>query len=353
MAALRHALGLEVRQGGYTDTLIGSFLARASGHTVGAAATAGVQTAAGIVSRALMGATVDGSALGLVGPLMLAEVGWDLIRYGESVWLFRVDPRGRGALLRASATEPVVYGDQDPASWQYVLTLAGPANTQTVRATAESVVHIRWNTDPLQPWRGRAPLAVASATGALMANLEESLGYEASVAVARFLAVPQGTSPKIADGFRAMVNQPDRKRVIFPETTASGWGGGKAAAPTRDWRAERVGPDPTEGEVMLYGLVMQACCTASGVPAALAPGANAAGPAAREAQRQLLTGTIQPLGALIGAELSRVLEVPVMLHHDRLAASDIAGRARALKALTEAAIPLDEAKRLAGWEVAS
>ena len=45
-------------------------------------------------------------------------------------------------------------------------------------------------------------------------------------------------------------------------------------------------------------LVLQTVLACCGVPPALAPGAAAAGPAMREAQRAFLTATVQPLGAL-------------------------------------------------------
>ena len=61
-----------------------------------------------------------------------------------------------------------------------------------------------------------------------------------------------------------------------------------------------------------------------GVPWPLMPGSGAAGPAIREANRELLTGTVQPLGNLIIEEAARVLETPVTMTHHKLAAADSA-----------------------------
>ena len=36
-----------------------------------------------------------------------------------------------------------VFGNYDPASWQYVLTLTGPSHSRTVRVPGSSVVHFR------------------------------------------------------------------------------------------------------------------------------------------------------------------------------------------------------------------
>ena len=61
----------------------------------------------------------------------------------------------------------------------------------------------------------------------------------------------------------------------------------------------------------------------------------------------LLLGLISPLGRLVSAELSEKLERPVSISWKALMATDIQGRARAYKALTDAGLPAAEAKGLA------
>ena len=97
-------------------------------------------------------------------------------------------------------------------------------------------------------------------------------------------------------------------------------------------------------------LVLQTVLACCGVPPALAPGAAAAGPAMREAQRAFLTATVQPLGALLEAEVSRVLERPVRIRFHKLAAADVAARARGVHVLTQAGVDRDRALALVGWE---
>ena len=70
------------------------------------------------------------------------------------------------------------------------------------------------------------------------------------------------------------------------------------------------------------------------------------GAGAREAYRQLLTSGIEPLGRIVEAELSEKLERPITLSFRRLAAADIVGRARALKGLVGAGVPLVEGREL-------
>ena len=72
-----------------------------------------------------------------------------------------------------------------------------------------------------------------------------------------------------------------------------------------------------------------------GVPTPLGPMGINDGTAQREALRRFWTLTVQPLADLIAEELARVLERPVTLAIGRAAGvADVAGRARAVKALT-------------------
>ena len=59
--------------------------------------------------------------------------------------------------------------------------------------------------------------------------------------------------------------------------------------------------------------------------------------------------TVQPLAALLEAEVSRVLERPVVLRHHRLAAADVASRARAVHVLVESGVDVGDARELVGW----
>ena len=88
-------------------------------------------------------------------------------------------------------------------------------------------------------------------------------------------------------------------------------------------------------------------CAALGVPAALYVGAD--GATVREAYRQLLVSTLQPLAQLAGAELERKLELPaVRFNFRRLAAADIAARARSYHVLTVAGMDGPRAELLSG-----
>ena len=101
--------------------------------------------------------------------------------------------------------------------------------------------------------------------------------------------------------------------------------------------------------VDLHALALQEVASVSGLPAPMVPGAASAGPALREAFRQFVALTVQPLGRILEAEVSRVLERPVRLQHHQLASADVASRARAYKALIENDVAKDRALELVGW----
>lgn len=334
----------------YTGDVLAYFHAEATGRTAQAATTGALQTAAGLLARAFSAAMPTGD-LGLLTPFVLADIGFDLMRRGESVWLFQVDADGP-ALLRAGRTAgAAVQGTADPRTWRYVLTLPGPGSTRTVNVGAESVLHLRINTEPSTPWRGRSPIELARLTGRLSASLEDALGKEAEVLVARVVPVPDGTGQDMADDMRSKVADPNLPgRLAFPTTTARGFGAGVSNAPQADWPMRRFGPEYGTNDAAVYQAVTAAVLAACGIPPALAD-PKAAGPGQRESWRSFLVGCVQPLAALIEQEASRVLERPVKLRHHRLAAADVASRARAVNVLTDSGVPVDEARELVGWRL--
>ena len=337
------------RSGGFEAGLVAAAVSQATGVAVSAGVTGGLQTAAGLVSRSLSAATVDGD-MGLLAPHVLASFGYDLVRHGQSLWRFDVGEDGRPRLTRAYASsDPVVSGGPEPDSWVYALTVPGPTATRTEWVSAAEVLHVRINESSYLPWRGQAPLAVAALTGRLAAELEQALGRESRIPDKRLVTVPQGTTAEQAEALRAKIES-EATRVDFPTTTARGFGAGTGTAPQTDWRPQRLGHDFGTNDHQVYSVAMQTVLACCGVPAALAPGAGAAGPAVREAMRTFLTTLVQPWGALIAGEASRVLETTVTMRHHRLAAADVAAPARGVHILQEAGVDVAEAKMLVGWE---
>ena len=276
---------------------------------------------------------------------MLAEMGRDLARHGEAVYLLDIAAGGRLRLLRCDTRD--VWGDgPDPAGWWYRLSLTGPRSHRTVTAPAASVVHLRYATEAHSPARGVSPLQYASLTGQLGAALEQSLGFEAGGAVANLIALPEGhQSPAgLTEAIRTA-----KGRTLLPETVAGGYGD-SAAAPRKDFQPARLGANPPTGMVQLRQHVEASVLGCFGVGVPLGPAGLNDGTAAREAARRLWTLTIQPLAAVIAEELTRVFEVPVTLDYGRPSGmADLAARARAVGALVKAGVEQSDALLLTGW----
>ena len=112
----------------YTDVLTALLTARAEGVASDPAATAALETAAGLVARAFAVATVApaGARTAALSAPVLACIGRELIRRGEAVFVLSVD-RGRVQALPASHWE--VRGGRTPDSWWYRLDMPAPDDT--------------------------------------------------------------------------------------------------------------------------------------------------------------------------------------------------------------------------------
>ena len=97
---------------------------------------------------------------------------------------------------------------------------------------------------------------------------------------------------------------------------------------------------------MLRDAIEATILSACGVPPDLAR----AGGRTRESYRQWLHASVEPLGALVAAELADKLGADVALSFGRLQAGDITGRARAYRSLVgkEATMPDADARRIVG-----
>ena len=330
--------------GGYEDQHLQAAFPGLSAGAVQAAALGAVQAAAGAVARAMATADVDGDG-GALDAQTLFAVGYDLVRHGQFVALLDINTDGTARLLRADANVPT-YGGPDRESWRYTLTIGGPSHTRTLNAPAAAVVHVLHNSASITPWRGRSPIAVAASSGSLAAKIAHSLTGEADIPSVRVTPMPAGQLPSTA---KLIADRLRRGGLVFPETAISGGGQGRVGAPITDWKGNRYGFDAPDSAVKLHQLMHEEIGAAVGVPPAMMAGARSAGPAMREAFRQFLLVTVQPLAALVAAEVGRVVESPVRLSFDGLAAADAAGRARAVHVLTEAGIDKVDAMRRAGW----
>ena len=331
----------------FTDAIVDAIAAQAAGTTAGdPGAIAALETAAGLWSRSLAAATVTPSVPALTADV-LALVGRDLIRRGESVFAIEVE---QGAPVLRPAGSWDVRGPWRESEWRYRLDLFGPSGNVTRFLPAAAVVHVRYAVDPARPWQGLSPLAWARSTGTLAANLEQRLGEEASGSVARLIPVPQDGGDSGDDDPLAKLKADiarGKGRALLVETTAAAWGEGKAAAPQSDWKQSRIGPDPPATLATLRSDAALAVLDACGVPRAMATEAD--GTAQREAWRRFVMGSVEPVARIVARELGAKLDAPgLAFDFTNLWGHDLAGRAAAFQKLVQGGVAVNEALVTAG-----
>ena len=232
--------------GGYTQIISRLIESQAAGTTQIASATAATEATAGLLSRSLAAAVVEGPSdvAEIVTPRCLGQIGRDLVRVGESLHVLRYMA---GRLLLIPASTWYWQGDADPATCLCTATAYGPSGSSTWRVPQSSVVFVAWGSPTARPYHGLSPSSWAADTARLNANTELSLADEASGPVAQLLPVPQdggddGDNDPLA-GLKADIKDA-RGTALLIETTQAGWGEGRTAAPQSDWKQSRLGPTP-------------------------------------------------------------------------------------------------------------
>ena len=231
----------ETRDSSYTDALVSLIVEQSSGATLARPASTGaLEASASIIARCFAAADVSGPDRyrEALGPSMLSMIGRSLIRQGEIV--FAMEVRG-GRLMLIPASSWDVHGDVDPASWRYRLTLPGPSRfTSLEPVPSEGVVHIKYQSDPSQPWRGVSPLSSAALAGRLSAETMMALADEASGPRGMLLPTPvDGNDPTITT-LKADLKSL-RGKVALVESTSSGWAAdGSQSRPKGDWESRRM-----------------------------------------------------------------------------------------------------------------
>lgn len=312
-----------------------------SGQKHGVRSTSAANAAAGLVGRAFSIAEVNMGFDSALTPEWLGMVGRELILAGEVVCDVVIDDGIR--LVPASQWDIQGMGD-DPDGWQYTLTIPSPGRSKVVRRTGSAVVHLRHSVMPSRPWRGLGPLDVAVLDGTLLANITEALRDEAGSPRGAFLPIPvkDGDDETLA-GWRDRIGRA-AGRIMAVESMATNWQAG-GIPPRRDYETVRFGFDAPATATVLMKAASDAVYAVCGIPKGLVDGS---GTGAREGYRQLLFGTVSPLGKLVAAELSRKLETDITLDWTELRAGDIAGRARAFQSLINGGMDITQAAALSG-----
>ena len=332
-------------QNGFTDLFVNQLLAQAGGDVYADVGnTAAAELCAGLWGRAFASAELSPSLAG-IGPSTLEAIARALILGGE--YLAAIDV-GNGGLRLLQAYSWDIIGGADPRTWRYSLELPGPSGNETRTLPADGVVHCRYSTSPSTPWRGQGPFQSSSLTGALLANIEKTLGAEAGAPSGYVLPTPK-------DGADTTALQASMKtlrgRTGVVETTAAGWGQGNSQAPRQDWAVKRFGGDPPSELRELREDAAEAV-VATCVPPGLAFGSTD-GTAAREAMRRWFHTSVAPVGRQVEAELRTKMEMPgLTLTFPALEAfaSDTVGKARTVGQLVQAGLEVEDALAKAGFD---
>ena len=337
--------GVETRSG-YTDALVSALLDNASGTgPKSAQATGALEACAGLVGRSLSRCAVTGDDHGLVGPLLLASIGRQLVRTGSAVYVLSVRA-GRVSLIPVCSWD--VTGDVDPETWLYRVDLASPSSTFTRTASYAEVVHFKWSTDPARPWAGVAPMAAASGLAKLIGALEGGLGDDAGSPRGQVLSVAEGVDAG-GDTLKELRSTIAKLsgRVAIIETTRHGSGAGQDAGTRKDFAVSRLGGQSTQAEGQLWQAARDSVASACGIPPSLlSKGGDGTGE--RESFRRWVATGLQPLADAVASEFRRVLETPIKLDSAPLTAQDTQGRARAASSLLGAGVEVERALRLSG-----
>ena len=177
--------------GDFSDAVVRLIEAQAAGTAADASSTAAVEAASGALSRAFASAEVVGEpwVQESVSPVVLGQIGRDLIRSGDSLHVIRVGIDGMVQLIPCSSWH--WEGNHDPDSWTVRATAYGPSTSTTWNLPASAVVFVRWGGTPGQPYVGTGPLSWAHTTARLQSEAERSLADEAQGPLAQLIAVPQ------------------------------------------------------------------------------------------------------------------------------------------------------------------
>ena len=130
------------------------------------------------------------------------------------------------------------------------------------------------------------------------------------------------------------------------ETTAAGWGEGKASAPMQDWQSKRYGIDIPGPNIDLRNAAVMSVLNACQIPLALFSDSD--GTSQRESWRRFAGGALAGLAAIIEAEITAKLMTPVKFDFSGLWAHDIQGRAQAFNRLVQGGMSIEKAAAASG-----
>ena len=261
-----------------------------------------------------------------------------------------------GLALDAGSTWDIMGGPRRE-SWRYRVELSGPTASSWRTLPAAAILHLRWITDPDQPWRGVSPMQHAADTAALAGWLDKRLAEESSGPVGSFLPVTKyepdpdadlDDADAAADPLAKLRSDIGRARgQVLTVESAMASADSPASAPRKDFQVARFGANPPRDLVELRAIVTRDVGAACGIPRALLD-SSASGQAAREAWREFVSTSVDGLARRLEAQLLAQLGVEVAFDSGPLGGRDLVARASAFRRLTEGGLTIADARIAAG-----
>ena len=337
-------------QSGYTNRILDTNYNIAIGNDKLQTIHSALVACSNLVERSILASTVTGSDA--INHVTASRMARELMLTGEALRLIDVRDGVISLLEVSDWTISSEAGAVSPNDWNYKLTIPAPGGSVTRNVTSGAVIHIRLHVDPLQPWKGRNPLAACPAFADASKRLERYVEVELRSPVAKILPVPQAASDySTADGTvespLASLKEGLTKLnggLATPETMMAS-GDGRSGAPARDWIPQALQPVFPASLPNVLESTRESVYAACGVPNALW---SAGAASTREAFRVFLSNCLKPLAFLMSEEIGKKLEATIEFDFGSLAASDITAKARATKGLVDAGVELQQALQLAG-----
>ena len=302
-----------------TDVITEGLIARARQSPPVASDVAAIAACRNVWSRCGHAMRVEGE----LAEQLQSQLAWvmsSLATHGNAY--LRIMPSGR--LMACGLAS--IQGGSMPSSWEYHLSELGPTKTRTIVVPGREVIHARIGTEPQAPWRGKSPLAKLTAEAA--ARLEEMIASaRPEYAVSMDVPLDSDDIRQFQQQIRRL--QSDRLPVLLGD-------------------AAKVTPLPALDNLAQVRSDVAATIAQS---FGLGPGffsQDAQGVASREAWRQFLNGTVEPIARMIEAEATAKTGVETRIDVTELRLVDLAQAAKSFAAFREAGLDEDEALRLAG-----
>ena len=309
----------ESRQTDYTSAITQALQGILEQKPTRADALAVVESCVSLIADPLLVATTIGLPL---PPRMLYTAGRDLLRQGNSVW--NIDTSAGVLQLHRACKWEVKGTSPNPATWEYDLETAVPSGIIKGTYSAPRVLHLRLASAPGADWIGQAPWQTAAISAEAMAEIERGIRDEGRTIVGRVWVMPDGATKAHAQAMANTVKLMGGGNSVVSETTAGGFGQGKAAAPgpQRDWSPVQSGQSHSLGNVAMKDSEEASIAAAYGVPAAYL-NANATAPALREVKRLAFLNRTMSLTALMLTELREKLDPSIGITWTNLADQSI------------------------------